>query len=323
MTTASADNEPEYRPERIGLPAIYAWPPRPLAALRYLTIGLFYPWGFIYLALAFPVWWYLTPALETMASFEPGWIALLWLRNCALLCLFAGGLHWYLHRARAQGADFRLNRRPLARDNQLFLWRNQVKDNMFWSIASGVSVWTAYEAISYWIYASGRLPVIDNAWYFIACVYLLFAWSTANFYFVHRALHWQPVYKRVHELHHRNVDIGPWSGISMHPLEHLLYFSPFVLWWILPVHPVIILLTGFYQALNPALSHCGFDYLRIGRLRFSTGDWFHQLHHQYFNLNYGNTPTPFDRVFGSWHDGSSESLQAQKKRIRGRRRQKD
>jgi hypothetical protein len=58
-----------------------------------------------------------------------------------------------------------------------------------------------------------------------------------------------------------------------------------------------------------------------GKLRLKTGDWYHQLHHQYFNLNYGNTPTPFDKLFGSWHDGSRESLQVQKQRIRGRRRQ--
>jgi len=88
-----------------------------------------------------------------------------------------------------------------------------------------------------------------------------------------------------------------------------------------PVHPVIIILTGFYQGLNPALSHSGFDYLSLGgRLRVKTGDWYHHLHHQYFNLNYGNTPTPFDKLFGSWHDGSKESLKQQKERIRGRRR---
>jgi sterol desaturase/sphingolipid hydroxylase (fatty acid hydroxylase superfamily) len=312
--------EREYVPDTIQIPVIYAWPPRPLEALHYLLFELFYPWGFIFLALAFPTWWYLTPDLEIMSTLAPGWIAALWLRNCGFLLLFAGTLHWRLHRKRAQGEAYRINRKELARNGKLFLWRNQVRDNMFWSIVSGVTMWTGYEAITYWIYASGRLAVIDNPWYFIGCYYLLFAWSTTNFYFVHRLLHWQPFYQRVHELHHRNVDVGPWSGISMHPVEHLLYFSPFVLWWFVPVHPVIIILTGFYQALNPALSHCGYDYLRLGGLRFKTGDRFHQLHHQYFNLNYGNTPTPLDKLFGSWHDGSKPSLQAQKKRLREHRR---
>ncbi len=316
----NAETGQKYQPKTIEVPPIYAWPPRPLAALRYLFTGMLYPWGFFYLALAFPTWWFLTPHLETMANLEPGWIALLWLRNCAFLCLLAGGLHWHLHKRRTQGSQYQMNRRHLSTSNTLFLWNNQVRDNMFWSIVSGVSVWTAFEAISYWVYASGHLPVIDNPWYFIACIYLLFLWSTTNFYFVHRALHWPKVYKHVHKLHHRNVDIGPWSGISMHPIEHLLYFSPFVLWWFLPVHPIIIILTGFYQGLNPALSHAGFDYLNLGRLQLKTGDWYHQLHHQYFNLNYGSTPAPFDKVFGSWHDGSEASLQVHKERMRDRRK---
>ncbi len=311
-----------YQPKIIEIPAPYAWPPRPLAALKYLAWDLLFPWGFLYLAISFPVWWYLTPSLETMATFAPDWIALLWLRNCALLCLLAGSLHWYLHRRRAQGEDYRMNRKTLPQDGKLFWFGNQVRDNLFWSIVSGVTIWTAYEAISYWIYASGRLPVIDNPWYFIACFYVLFLWSTTNFYCVHRVLHLPSVYKHVHELHHRNVDIGPWSGISMHPVEHLFYFSPFILWWFVPVHPVIILLTGFYQGLNPALWHSGFDYLKVGSLRIKTGDWFHHLHHQYFDLNYGNTPTPFDRLFGSWHDGSRESLMVQKERMRDRRRRR-
>jgi len=320
MTAANTDTGESYRPEIIGLPAIYRWPPRPLEILHYLLVGLLFPYAYLYLAVAFLTWWYLTPALAVMASLEPGWILQLWLRNCALLVLFAGSLHWWLHRRRGQGEAYRLNRQRLSADSGLFLWRDQVRDNMFWSIASGVTFWTGYEAISYWVYASGRLPVIDNPWYFVACIYLLIAWSTTNFYFVHRFLHWQPVYRYVHELHHRNVEVGPWSGISMHPLEHLVYFSPFILWWFLPVHPVIIVMTGFYQGLYPLLSHSGYDYASIGKLRFKTGDWYHHLHHRYFNLNYGNTPTPFDRLFGSCHDGSPESLAAQKARIRARRR---
>jgi len=181
MTATVSGSDQNYRPELIKVPPLYVWPPRPLKALRYLLFDLLYPWGFIYLVLAFPTWWYLTPALETMTSFDPGWIGLLWLRNCAFLFLFAGGLHWYLHRRRAQGVACRLNRKDLSGDSKLFLWHDQVKDNMFWSIASGVTIWTGFEAISYWIYASGRLPIIDNPWYFVACIYLLFLWSTTNF----------------------------------------------------------------------------------------------------------------------------------------------
>ena len=311
-----------YQPEIISKPPIYAWPPRPLAALKYLVVDLFFPWTFVYILMAFPIWWYLTPELQTMASFNPGWLALLWLRNCVILVLFAGSLHWYLHRKKRQNNDFMLNRQWLSTDSSQFLWKDQVRDNMFWSIASGVTAWTAWEALCYWWYANGRLTATDSLWYFVAMLYLLYFWSTTNFYFVHRLLHYKPIYHYAHQLHHRSVDVGPWSGICMHPLESFAYFSPFVLWLFIPVDPVLIVITGLYQGLNPALSHCGFDYLKLGdKIKFKTGDWYHQLHHQYFDLNYGNTPTPFDKIFGSWHDGSKDSLRAQKQRMRERRRQ--
>ncbi len=313
----------DYQPAKtIGLPVIYAWPPRPLAVLRYLLYDLLFPWGYLLLALAFVTWEFLTPSLATMAVLEPGWIALLWLRNAGLLCLLAGGLHWYLYMRRAQQGEYKFHRRWLATNDDKFLWGDQVRDNMFWSLASGVSFWTAYEAVTYWIYASGRLPVIEyaNPLAYLAMFYVVIAWSTAHFYFVHRLLHYGPVYRAAHELHHRNVNTGPWTGIAMHPLEHAIYFSLFVLWWFVPVHPVVVILTGFFQGLSPALSHSGFDFIKAGRLRLSTGDWYHQLHHQYFNFNYGNTPTPFDRLFGSWHDGSRESLERHKRRQRARRK---
>lgn len=326
MSSAPYNASGSYQPEStIAVPPLYAWPPRPVAALRWLFFGMLYPWGFFYIGLAFVSWYYLTPDLASMTQLQPGWIALLWLRNALLLSLVAGTLHWWLYMRRRQGRDYKFVDQWLARDNRQFLWRNQVRDNMFWSLVSGVSFWTAYEAITYWIYANGMQPVAsigENPVYFIACLLGVFFWSTLHFYFVHRLLHWPPLYKISHELHHRNVNIGPWTGISMHPLEHVIYFTLFILWWFVPVHPVVIVLTGLFQGVSPAVSHSGFDYVTLkGKPRLSSGDWYHQLHHQYFNFNYGNTTTPFDKIFGSWHDGSKESLQVQKGRIRTRRKQ--
>jgi len=309
MSSDHASRAAAYKPEPVSVPPLYAWPPRPVAALKYLTVDLIWPTGLLFLGLAFLVWRFLTPSLATMATFEASWIALLWCRNLALYLLIVGGLHVWLHVRPGRTDKYRLNKRKLARKKAAhFFGGNQTLDNMFWSIASGVTVWTAYEAVTYWFYASGSLPVVDNPWYFAGCFYLLFFWSTTNFYFLHRLLHWPPMYRRFHALHHRNVDVGPFSGISMHPVEHLIYFSVFILWWIIPVHPVIIVLTGFYQGISPALSHSGYDYVDVTpKIRIKTGDWFHHQHHRFFEVNYGNTPTPFDKLFGSWQSDSSST----------------
>ncbi len=315
----------EYQPKStIGLPALYAWPPRPLAAFKYLLFDMLFPWGYLYIGMAIISWYYLTPALDDMTEFQVGWIAQIWLRNAALLTLVAGGLHWWFYMRRGQQRKYKYHDKWPATDNKMFLWGNQVRDNVFWSIVSGVTICTAYEAITFWIYANEFLSVPsigDYPIYFLFCVWAVFFWGIIHFYCVHRFMHWQPVYKIVHELHHRNVNTGPWTGISMHPLEHLLYFSVFILVWFVPVHPVIVVLLSLFMSIGPAPSHSGFNFLEIRGKRFFTGDWYHQLHHQYFNFNYGNTGAPLDKAFGSWHDGSRESLLDQKERLRKLRRQ--
>jgi lathosterol oxidase len=97
----------------------------------------------------------------------------------------------------------------------------------------------------------------------------------------------------------------------MHPIEHGIYFSVFVLFWFVPVHPVLVILLGFFQGISPAISHSGFEEVRLGRhLKIAAGDPFHQIHHKYYEVNYGNKPAPFDKLFGSWHDGTVEAKRA-------------
>lgn len=323
MSGSSSHSRAGYQPPGpIQVPPLYAWPPRPLATLRWLLSGLLFPWGFVFIALAVLAWNYLTPDMRTMATLEPGWIALIWLRNAALLTLIAGGLHWWLYIRRRQDRAYKFDGRWPATDNTKFLWRNQVKDNMFWSLASGCTVWTGYEALTMWAYANELIPRVewqDAPVYLAVMVVAVFFWSTLHFYLNHRLLHWPPLYHVAHALHHRNVNTGPWTGISMHPLEHLIYFSLFVLWWVVPVHPVVVILTGFYQGISPSVSHSGFDFVELGGgVRVSAGDHFHQLHHQNFEVNYGNTPTPLDKLFGTWHDGTAAAQEALKHRRRAR-----
>lgn len=282
------------------------------ACAHWLWHAMVFPYGIFYLGLAAVTWHFLTPDPAQMATLHPGWMALIWLRNAVLLSLTAGGLHWWLYIKRRQNQAFKFDPRWPATRNRTFLWGNQVRDNMFWSLASGSLIWSLYEAITLWLYAGGRIPQI--AWgeaplYLSAMALVIFFWGTFHFYWIHRFLHWPPLYRIAHELHHRNVNIGPWSGISMHPVEHLLYFSAIALWWVVPANPVIVIATGFFFGLGPAFSHSGFERVTLpGRQNaFPAGDYFHQLHHRYFEVNYGNIPTPLDHLFGTWHDGSDEA----------------
>ena len=80
----------------------------------------------------------------------------------------------------------------------------------------------------FWAMANGHIPTLfwsDNPVWFIALFFLTPVWISFHFYWIHRFLHWPPLYRLAHALHHRNTNVGPWSGFSMHPIEHILFLS--------------------------------------------------------------------------------------------------
>ena len=308
----------------IAVSPVFAWPPQPVAAFKWLaSYWLALSPVVVELALAFTIWWMFQPAWDAMQTLEPGWIIAIWARNLVLLALVAGSLHLWLWRWRGQGSATKFLSRDMTVNNRNFTFGNQVHDNMFWSLASGVTIWTAYEVLYFWCAANGFAPVVTLAempvWSIVWFV-LIPLWASFHFYWIHRLLHWPPIYKRVHFLHHRNVNVGPWSGISMHPLEHVVFFSSLLIHFVVPSDPVHVLFHFYNLALNPAASHAGFEKLFVGeRKRMALGDFFHQLHHRYFECNYGTAEVPWDVVFGSFHNGTREATRRIRERTRTRR----
>lgn len=49
------------------------------------------------------------------------------------------------------------------------------------------------------------------------------------------------------------------------------------------------------------------------------GDFFHQLHHRFVDCNYGTYETPWDRLFGTFHDGTTDANAAMNERRRALR----
>jgi sterol desaturase/sphingolipid hydroxylase (fatty acid hydroxylase superfamily) len=304
---------------------ILSWPPRPVAWLKWIAqYWLAVSSVVLELLLAWAVYAWLMPSWETMQDLQWGWALQIWLRNVLTLVLIAGGLHLWFYTFTAQGRTLKFEARDLAKNNGVYTFRNQVFDNMFWSLASGVTFWTAYEVLYFWAAANGYAPQINlasNPVWFVLWIVLVPIWASFHFYWIHRALHWPPLYLLAHSLHHRNVNIGPWTGLSMHPVEHAMYFSSLLIHFIIPSHPIHVLFHFYNLGLNPAFSHSGFEAIVTGeKRRVNTGDFFHQLHHKYFECNYGTAEMPWDVIFGSFHNGTDEATvetRARKKRMYG------
>jgi len=125
---------------------IFVWPPRPFGVLKWALSypGFLWPWNSVYLLITIVSWLYLQPALSRCVNFEPGWIAQMFVRNLALLWLMAGGWHLLLYTFKVQGTERKYDLRWQGVGDRKFLFRNQLYDNIFWSCASGCTVWTAY-----------------------------------------------------------------------------------------------------------------------------------------------------------------------------------
>lgn len=240
-----------------------------------------------------------------------GWLVALHGINLGIVCFVAGGLHWFLYMRKGQGTTRKYVAPFGHKGGGRFSFGNQVHDNMFWSLASGVSFWTVYQGIMLWRLNNGASSYIgwdDSPVLFSIIIFLTGSWIAFHFYWGHRFLHVGPVYKWVHALHHRNVNVGPWSGISMHPVEHAIYFSSVFIHLFIPSHPIHIFFHMYMLGLSAIIGHSGFHTLFVANKdRIFLGHFHHQLHHRYFECNYGSVDFPLDRWFGTFHDGSQEA----------------
>ena len=290
----------------------FTWPLHPSDALRWVAQRWFrLAENSILVVIATLSWLWFQPSLEEAKTLEAGWILQMYVRNLALLLVVAGGLHVFLYTKHTQGKRLKFDGRDLKAVGASFTFKNQVRDNMFWSMASGVAVWTAYEALMFWAMATGYAPVLTwthHPVWFVALIFLTPIWISFHFYWIHRAIHWRPLYRAVHALHHRNTNVGPWSGLSMHPIEHLIFFSSVFVHFLLAAHPIHILFHLQHQALTAATSHAGFEALLVkDKKRLALGTFHHQMHHRYFTCNYGNLEVPLDKWFGTFHNGTDAS----------------
>jgi len=172
-----------------------------------------------------------------------------------------------------------------------------------------------YQCVVMWLWASGRVPYYADFWSrpVVSIGGLVFAtyWREFHFYWVHRAMHpwWKReyglaqgdigavLYRYVHSWHHRSYNPGPWSGLSMHPVEHLLYYTCTLFALFYRSHPLHFLYTKFHADIAPIGGHDGFA--------DPCGDaGYHWLHHAKYEVNYGVPLIPFDWLFGTWLDHS-------------------
>lgn len=279
--------------------ALPAWSAWLLNALRLRHI--FFSPNFVWLTIAAFMYLLMPYDLEAARAWNGGgWVAQRLIFNCTVTYLYYAfwditlyGLKW--------------SKRKFKDYNWPTKW---VFAHDFWYASMGILIWTGMECVFMNLWATGKLPYIadadilaspGNVLRFVFWTAATPLWRGFHFYFAHRFIHVRGLYKYVHCLHHRNIDIEPLAGLCMHPIEHLYYFAcigPSLVCLMSPFH---FLWNGVHLLLSPAASHSGWED------HWQT-DQFHYLHHAKFECNYGSASMPLDRVFGTFCDqmGSSD-----------------
>ncbi len=161
-----------------------------------------------------------------------------------------------------------------------------------------------------WLYASGATKLTLDAATIggptIAATFVgLLLFNDAWFYFWHRLLHHPKLFRHVHAVHHKSLDVNPFSSYSFHWFEGLVlgaWVLPMVL--LVPIYlPMLGVLHGIGLA-NNVMSHLGYEFLprwllRVPLLRLINTSTFHNLHHQSFRGNYALMFRFWDRLLGT------------------------
>ena len=321
------DKRNHYHPyKKVVYPPVFIWPVKPLSALAWIVSipGYFLPWNLFYMVTGLIAWYLFSPQLEDYTYITLNLLIIVYARNSILVMIYYGLFHLKLFLQRTQGITFKFNPRWPDMKSKIFLFGNQTYDNIFLTFISGVSIWTLFEVFILSLAANGYLNLVSptvQPIYFGAMICLIHLWRDLHFYLIHRLIHWLPLYKIAHYVHHKNTNPGPWSGLAMHPVEHLMYFSCALLFILLPFHPAFVVLTLVHAGLSPAPGHAGFERIVAskGKFGFDLDSYAHYLHHKYFECNYADGILPLDRWFGTFHDGSKTSHKKMQERFRKKR----
>lgn len=127
---------------------------------------------------------------------------------------------------------------------------------------------------------------------------LFILFTDCGIYFIHRWLHWPSVYKVLHKPHHKWIVCTPFASHAFHPVDGWAQSLPYHIYPMLfPLHKVSYLLLFTFVNFWTVMIHDG-QYMSNDP--FVNGTACHTIHHLYFNYNYGQFTTLWDRLGRSY-----------------------
>ncbi len=151
-------------------------------------------------------------------------------------------------------------------------------------------------------------------WYEVLTILVMILIGDTWFYWSHRVMHHPSIYKYVHALHHKSLDVNPYTSVSFHVIE-----AVWLTVWMLPlvmVMPISMTALGIMQvigSLNNLKSHLGYElfpgFLNKAPFNILVTATNHSLHHTQYNGNYGLYFRFWDVVCGTELNTTSSTFE--------------
>ena len=143
-----------------------------------------------------------------------------------------------------------------------------------------------------------------SLWTTVLCLISSLILFDTWFYWGHRLLHTQPLYRMAHQWHHAVTTPTVWSNNSDTFLDNLVLQS----YWmvaplVLPAPSVVFLVHKIYDQVSGMIGHSGYEYSAT-TARFPSpllAVTHHDQHHCYFKYNFATHFVVWDRVMHTLH----------------------
>ncbi|KAI9049571.1 hypothetical protein LZ554_006598 [Drepanopeziza brunnea f. sp. 'monogermtubi'] len=130
-------------------------------------------------------------------------------------------------------------------------------------------------------------------------------------YFIHRGLHHPLCYKTLHKPHHKWIMPTPYASVAFHPVDGWAQSLPYHIFpFVFPLQKFAYLALFFFVQIWTVFIHDG-EY--VANSAILNGAACHTMHHLYFNYNYGQYTTLWDRLGGSYRKPNEELFKRETK----------
>jgi sterol desaturase/sphingolipid hydroxylase (fatty acid hydroxylase superfamily) len=171
----------------------------------------------------------------------------------------------------------------------------------------------------YWLKMNGYTKMYDHISdygiaYFIFSIIAMILLHDTYFYWTHRFMHLKKIYPYVHQVHHHSTNPTPWAAYSFHPIEAVIDNAIITLLiLVLPINIIALFIFVSYSIVLNVGGHLGYEVFPEGFTKHKLKRWsntptHHNMHHSYFNCNYGLYFNFWDKLMNTNHEKYHETF---------------